>query len=485
MKYFSTRNCEKGYSFEYVFMKGLAEDGGLFIPEKIPHVNIEELSKMTFNKLAFTILRCYIDREEIDDNDLEDIIMRSFWNMPIFLQHFKSFSVLELFHGPTFSFKDVALQMVGNLFEYFCLKRNKRVNIVGATSGDTGSAAINGVRGKRNINCFILYPKDRVSDIQRRQMTTVEDQNIYNLEIDGNFDNCQQIVKELFINSEISNLAAVNSINWGRIVAQMIYYFYAYFQLNASGLSFDKTFYASNSFGSARCKSFDKINFVVPTGNFGNILAGFYAKRMGLPINQLLIATNSNDILYRVISTGLYEIDTCKTTLSPAMDITVSSNFERLLWYLIEESEPTFENEMICEKLKEMMDKLKTEGKFQLNERCLEMMKRHFVSEWVSDMETIKTINVVYKELKYIIDPHTAVGVNAFLKSTDLNFNYRTVCIATAHPGKFYKTVQTILGINDWFIPYQLRDVLDREERYTSLTCDVNKIKDFIMKRSK
>lgn len=463
MKYFSTRNCDKRYSFEEVFIKGLAEDGGLFIPEKIPKVNLNEMSKMTFNKLAFTIFRCYIDRDEIDDNDLEDIIMRSFWNMPIFLQHFKSFSVLELFHGPTFSFKDVALQMVGNLFEYFCLKRNKCVNIVGATSGDTGSAAINGVRGKRNINCFILYPRNKVSNIQRCQMTTVEDQNIYCLEIDGNFDDCQRIVKELFSDNDLDNLAAVNSINWGRIVAQMIYYFYAYFQLNVN----------------------DKINFVVPTGNFGNILAGFYAKQMGLPINQLLIATNSNDILYRVINTGLYEINMCKETLSPAMDITVSSNFERLLWYLIQESEPLLTDSTVCERLSEMMNKLKKEGKFKLKDHYLEKMKSYFLSEWVSDIETMKTITVIYKELKYIVDPHTAVGINAFLKAQNLNFNYKTICIGTAHPGKFYKTVQTILAINDWFVPQQLRDVLEREERYTSLRSDVNKVKEFILRRAK
>lgn len=465
MKYFSTRNCEQKYSFEYVFMKGLAEDGGLFIPETIPKVNVEELSKMTFNKLAFTILRLYIDSEEIDDNNLHDIIMKSFWNMPIFLQSFKSFSVLELFHGPTASFKDVALQVVGNLFEYFCLKRNKHINIVGATSGDTGSAAINGVCGKRNIKCFILYPKDRVSEIQRKQMTTVEDQNIYCLEIDGDFDDCQRIVKELFNEGDLDNLAAVNSINWARIVSQMIYYFYAYLQLNEK----------------------DKINFVVPTGNFGNILAGFYAKQMGLPINQLLIATNNNNILYRVINTGVYQRDTCKETLSPAMDITVSSNFERLLWYLInEDSEETnANNKLTCEQLTEMMNDLKQNGRFELNESCLQKMKQHFVSEWVDDMETRKTINVVYKELKYIVDPHTAVGINAFLKSKDLDFNYRTVCIATAHPGKFYKTVQTILGINDWFVTRKLRGVLDREERYTNLKCDVDRIRNFIMKRTK
>jgi threonine synthase len=465
MKYFSTRNCDIRYTFEQVFMEGLSKDGGLYIPEKIPKINLNQLSKMSFNKLAFTIFRCYIDSEEIGDNDLHDIILRSFANMPIYLQKFKSFSVLELFHGPTFSFKDVALQVVGNMFEYFCAKRNKCINILGATSGDTGSAAIHGVKGKRNINCFILYPKGKVSDIQRRQMTTVMEDNIYNIEIDGNFDDCQKIVKDIFMDNEFRdtyNLASVNSINWARIVAQMIYYFYAYFQ--------------SDNVGE------DGVNFSVPTGNFGNILAGFYAKQMGLPINKLLIATNNNDILYRIINTGTYERLAFKETLSPAMDITVASNFERLLWYLIQNdsNEGNNEgNEATCEKLVEYMTLLNKNGKFTMEGDHLERMKKTFYSESIDDSEIVRTMRVIYKELKYIVDPHTAVGIIAYLKQKDLRTT-TTVCIGTAHPGKFPKTIYQTLSIDDWFMPRKLKDLQNRQEKYKSCLARDQDVKEYI-----
>lgn len=465
MRYFSTRDCGKFYNFEHVFMSGLSEDGGLYIPERIPEINLGDLSKMSFSRLAFNIFRCYIDEKEIDDNDLYDIIAKSFWNMPIFLRNFSSFSILELFHGPTLSFKDVALQVVGNLFEYFCKKRDRKITILGATSGDTGSAAIYGVKGKKNINCFILYPKNKVSEFQRRQMTTVLDSNIYNIEVGGNFDDCQKIVKDLFLDEEFKhtyNLASVNSINWARIVAQMVYYFYAYFEITDDNLNM-------------------KINFSVPTGNFGNILAGFYAKKMGLPINKLLIATNNNDILYRIMDTGIYEKQEFQETLSPAMDITISSNFERLLWYLVYEKDNNMES--TSERVKEYMKLLETSGKFNLEDRYLKIMKDYFISEKTLDIEIMRTIRVIYKELNYLIDPHTAVGINGYLKSVDMYKNW-TICIATAHASKFSETIKS-LGIGDWFISNKLRSLCENKERFISLLADKDEIKGYIKEKLK
>lgn len=460
MKYISTRCNNTKYTFEEVFMNGLSKDGGLYIPEEIPKIELNHISELTIYELAFTIFRCYIDISEINDEDLYDIIKRSFERVPIFIKNLDNFSILELFHGPTYSFKDIALQVVGNLFEYFCRKRNKNINILGATSGDTGSAAIYGIKGKPNINCYILYPKDKVSNIQRRQMTTIDDNNIHSIEVDGNFDDCQKIVKDLFLDKEFKtnyNLSAVNSINWGRIISQIVYYFYSYFKLNKKHKD-------------------EHINFSVPTGNFGNILAGFYAKNMGLPINKLLIATNSNDILYRIIQTGIYERKEFKETITPAMDITISSNFERLLWYLIYENDKNKEN--VCKKVDEYMKMLQINGKFRLEERYLTSMKNIFISEKINDEEIVDTIKYVYKTYKYIADPHTAVGIKGYLKCEEKLKNDKTICIATAHPAKFEETIYKILQIKN--TPDKLKELYKKQEKRTSLPIDKNCIKNFI-----
>ena len=329
----STRSSQpEELSFEDVVMTGLAPDGGLYLPSAIPQLPKDFLSKwadLSFNELAFEILRLYINENEIPNADLKDLITRSY-------STFRSSEVtplkklddnlyiLELFHGPTYAFKDVALQFVGNLFEYFLTRRNAQkdltkqprdiITVVGATSGDTGSAAIYGLRGKKDVSVFILYPTGRISPIQEEQMTTVEDENVHTLSVNGTFDDCQDIVKLVFGDKEFNDkyhVGAVNSINWARILAQQTYYFYSYFQLQK------------------QAKTTNKVRFVVPSGNFGDILAGYYAYRMGLPVDKLIIATNENDILDRFIKSGEYAKEQevgVKATYSPAMDILISSN---------------------------------------------------------------------------------------------------------------------------------------------------------------
>jgi len=465
MKYISTRCCKNKYTFEEVFMNGLSKDGGLYIPDSIPTLELNNISNMSIYDLAFTIFRCYIDTSEINDNDLYNIINASFIKVPIHLKQFDNFSLLELFHGPTYSFKDIALQVVGNLFEYFCKKRNEKINILGATSGDTGSAAIYGIKEKSNIKCFILYPKNKVSNIQRRQMTTIDDSNIHSIEIDGNFDDCQKIVKDLFLDNEFKTeykLSSVNSINWARIISQIVYYFYAYFQLNKNNHTY--------------------INFSVPTGNFGNILAGFYAKNMGLPIYKLLIATNHNDILYRILETGVYEKKEFKETLTPAMDITISSNFERLLWYLIYETD---KNKItVCEKVDAYMQLLQQTGKFTLEKEYIFNMKNTFISEKITDDEIIDTVKYVYNIYNYIPDPHTTVGIKAYMKYNEkIEEKITTICIATAHPSKFEDTIYDILQIKN--TPEQLKELYSKQEKIISLPMNTYHIKMFIKDNNK
>lgn len=442
-------------------LRGLAPDGGLYIPTTIPSLPPnwkQSWSGLTFVELAYEILSLFIPNsaEEggIPSDDLRKIITRSF-------STFRSEDVtplkqlsdrewcLELWHGPTFAFKDVALQTLGNLFEYFLSRRNKEgsssgkterqtLTVLGATSGDTGSAAIAGLRSKSDISIFILHPKGRVSPIQEAQMTTILDKNVHNLALEGTFDDCQDVVKLLFSDRQFNathHLAAVNSINFARILAQIVYYFSAYFQFikqqKGKGKEDDST-----------------IQFVVPTGNFGDVLAGYYAKRLGLPMEKLVVATNENDILQRFWKSGRYEkqdstknnheresgkeapqtdpvggssdgsqsaTGSVKATLSPAMDILVSSNFERLLWHVIYESEQSQEFTAAGQKIKGWMDDLKTRGAFQVDSDHYTIAKRDFSSERVSDEETKETILKYFtaESMPYLVDPHTAVGFHA------------------------------------------------------------------------
>ncbi|PQE10996.1 threonine synthase protein [Rutstroemia sp. NJR-2017a BVV2] len=482
-RYLSTRGGSYGLSFEEVVLKGLAADGGLFIPEEIPSLPQDWQTRwkdLSFSELAYEILSLYISSSEIPPADLKDIINRSYstFRAPettplVPLNEKDNLYLLELFHGPTFAFKDVALQLLGNLFEYFLVRRNEgktgrdrhHLTVVGATSGDTGSAAIYGLRGKKDVSVFILHPKGRVSPIQEAQMTTVLDANVHNLAVEGTFDDCQDTVKVLFADPQINetmNLGAVNSINWARILAQTTYYFHAYFSLLKSP-SYNPEY---------------KVRFVVPTGNFGDILAGYFAKRMGLPTEKLVVATNENDILDRFWKTGHYEKkavhgreaeggiaedgakaheDGVKETLSPAMDILVSSNFERLLWFLAYEfaaaagMDDEWNKKQAGQEVESWLKQLKSQGGFSVHAEILKTASRDFESERVSDKETITTIKDFYTSAAatsksgYVLDPHSAIGVAASLRSISRSPQTYHVSLATAHPAKFANAVDLAL----------------------------------------
>ncbi|USP74523.1 uncharacterized protein yc1106_01797 [Curvularia clavata] len=481
-RYLSTRGGSYDFSFEEVVLKGLASDGGLFIPEEIPTLPDDWASKwkdLSFAELAFEIFSLYISPSEIPSADLKDIIHRSYSTFrakdvvpSVTLDKEKNIHLLELFHGPTFAFKDVALQFLGNLFEYFLVRKNQgktgrdreHLTVIGATSGDTGSAAIYGLRGKKDVSVFIMFPHGKVSPIQEAQMTTVMDANVHNLAVDGTFDDCQDFVKALFADPEINKthrLAAVNSINWARILAQITYYFYSYFDLIKS-----PSFLPAST-----------VRFVVPTGNFGDILAGFFAKRMGLPAEKLVIATNENDILHRFWETGKYEKHPVhgkeaeggipedgakaheggvKETLSPAMDILVSSNFERLLWFLSYDVYSTNSDAVSQRRsqagdhVRNWLNELKSAGGFSVDKQILEAAKADFSSYRVSDEETIETIKYVFNadsSKNYVLDPHSAIGIAATLRSVQVAKPPSThhIALATAHPAKFANAVELAL----------------------------------------
>lgn len=501
MKYFSTRGRSNGLSFEEAVLAGLAPDGGLYIPEHIPQ--LPSNWKTTWNTYSFVdlsveILSLYISPEELSKEDLRGLVERSYKTFrhqdvtPLVRLGDRKF-VLELFHGPTFAFKDVALQLLGNLFEFFLRRKNARraagkepekLTVVGATSGDTGSAAIYGLRGKSNVSIFILHPKGRVSPIQEAQMTTVTDSNVHNIAVKGTFDDCQDIVKALFADrpfNEKHHLAAVNSINWARILAQTVYYFLSYFHVQKylpPGISVDEV----------------EIQYVVPTGNFGDILAGYYAKCMGLPMGKLVVATNANDILARFWRSGRYEkIDSdelpatdgrqaidasgVKETLSPAMDILVSSNFERLLWYLAYENAVGGSEEgrrtSASQTLDGWMSKMKTDGKVQVPVSVLEAANHDFAAERISDEVTLETIRKYFdSQSSYVADPHTAVGLAAAsIISSNNTPNTHQIILSTAHPAKFSEAVSLALETASDFdfdrdvLPAEFRGLLQKEKR--------------------
>jgi len=432
MKYVSTRGGVAGLSFEEAVLSGLADDGGLLVPQTIPVVNASTLtqwSTLTFPQLTFEIMSRFISEEEIPHKELKLLIEKSMgkFDTPEITPVVRVGNnyILELFHGPTYSFKDVALQFLGNLFEHILTKRNSTVTVVGATSGDTGSAAIYGLKGKKNVDVYILYPKGRVSKIQELQMTSVLDSNIHNISISGTFDDAQSIVKGLFGDLNFKkkhHLAAINSINWSRILSQTVYYFYAYFRVHDD---------------LQRCGFLDPcLYFSVPTGNFGDILAGYYAKQMGLPIS-LIAATNQNDIIHRFFDKGEYHRNgNVIATCSPSMDIQVASNFERYLYHLTGSD---------AKRLHEWMDLFHTTGKLSVSGEDLFKAKGEMLSYSVSHDEIISTIQSVYKNHKYVIDPHTAIGICAANNITKKG-NAVAVCLATAHPAKFMETVDSAVG---------------------------------------
>jgi len=459
MRYKSTRGQVSGVSFKEAVMMGLADDGGLLLPEALPHFDAAELARfarLPYPELAFEIISRFAT--DIPRDDLKGLIDRSYATFthpdvtPVV--HQDGLYVLELFHGPTLAFKDVALQLLGNLFEYLLCESGRKMNIIGATSGDTGSAAIYGVRGKQNINIFILHPHGRVSPIQELQMTTVTDPNVYNLAIEGTFDDGQRIVKEIFADVEFKSryaLGAVNSINWARVMAQIVYYFYAWGQVS---------------------KGEKPVCFSVPTGNFGDIFAGFLAKRMGLPIDKLILATNRNNILARFINDGDYSLDEVVQTWSPSMDIQVASNFERYLYYLLGEDAAA-----VCAAL----ETFQATGRLSFDATQLESIHHDFLALSVDNDQTLETIREFHRETGYTLDPHTAVGVRAGqqLCATDIPL----VCLATAHPAKFDEAVIKATGKPPQR-PESLDGIETRDKRVEVLAADTTTIRDYLAQRA-
>jgi threonine synthase len=457
MKYQSTRGQVKNISFKQAVMMGLAEDGGLLLPESIPQLtpgDLDALTKLAYPELAFQVMSYFI--EDIPSAKLKDLIDRSYSSFthpditPV-VQH-DGLHILELFHGPTLAFKDVALQFLGNLFEYLLAESGEHMNILGATSGDTGSAAIYGVRGKKNINIFILHPHKKVSPVQELQMTTVTDANVFNLAINGTFDDGQKIVKETFGDLDYKKqyaLGAVNSINWARVLAQVVYYFYAWGQVRKQ----------------TGC---NKVYFSVPTGNFGDIFAGYIAKRMGLPIEKLVLATNANNILSRFVNAGDYSIGEVYPTFSPSMDIQNASNLERYLFYLLDGD---------SKRLAAAMQQFAETGQLAFSEEQLAEISNVFLSTSVDNEQTLATIREFHAATGYVLDPHTATGIKA---GKDLSGgDYPVICLATAHPAKFPAAVNQAIG-EDPQRPACLEGLEEREQRCEVIEADTEKIKAYL-----
>ena len=451
MEYISTRNSHKKFSFSEIFLKGLAEDGGLFVPlniRKLDESKMNSLKKLSYIDLATEIIYLYTG-DFLSKKELNEIVKKSYSKFRVKdvvkIVELNQFKVLELFHGPTLAFKDIAMQLIGNMYEHFLKSNNKTINIVVATSGDTGAAAIDAIKGKSNLNIFVLHPNNRISSVQRKIMTTVKEKNVFNIAIDGNFDDCQNIVKQMFSDLEFSksiNMSGVNSINWARIIAQTVYYFYAYFKLGK-----------------------DNISFSVPTGNFGDVFAGYVAKKMGLPINKLIVATNENDILHRAITKGDYISKEVRETLSPSMDIQLASNFERLIYYV---------NNSNSEKTAEIMKKVK-QNSYLIEKSNLEIIQKDFLSESCNEKETLEIIKQNYEANNMVLDPHTAIGVGAAQKLSLSD----CVVLSTAHPCKFPDATNNAINKNE-NLPKELQYVLDAKENFHIFKNNTEEIKKFI-----
>lgn len=458
MKYISTRGEAPALNFEDVVLTGLASDGGLYLPETLPKFSSDEIASwagLSYPELAFKIIAPFVDGE-VADAELKKIIEKSYSTFrhpaiaPL-IQTGHNEWILELFQGPTLAFKDFALQFLGNLFDHILKKRDQKVVVMGATSGDTGSAAIEGCRHCDNIDIFILHPHKRVSDVQRKQMTSVLADNVHNIALEGNFDDCQNMVKASFRDQSFlpddRQLVAVNSINWARIMAQIVYYFYAALALG----------------GPHR-----KVSFSVPTGNFGDVFAGYLAKKMGLPIDQLIVATNSNDILHRCISNNDHSKKELLHSLSPSMDIMVSSNFERLLF-------DAYDSDGAA--IAQLMEDFKS-GSMTVADTAIKNIQDNFDSYRLDDDAMVNVIADVFDKNEYLLDPHTAIGVEAARKMRR-NHDVPMVCLATAHPAKFDEAI-TKANLENPTLPHHMSDLFEREERFDVLQDNIETVQQYI-----
>lgn len=456
MKYISTRGKAPELGFEDVLLSGLANDGGLYIPKEWPKLDYKELPTTSYSEQAAYVIYPFV-KGFLSYEELNDIASQAYSHFPskeaIRLKEVeKGNYLLELFHGPTLAFKDFAMLLLAQFFETSLSKKNKSITILGATSGDTGSAAIEAFKNNKHCTVFILFPKGRVSEIQRKQMTTVDSASIYPIEIDGTFDDCQNLVKHLFQNLEFKeevSLGAINSINWARVAAQIVYYFSTFQQLQSN-----------------------RVSFSVPTGNFGDVLAGWVAKKMGLPIDKLIVATNDNDILDRAISNGDYFQEEVKATTSPSMDIQISSNFERLLFESLDRDP---------EKLRNLFKELKENNGFRIGNDTLTYIRNDFKSGKASEEKVKDTISRIHKASNIILDPHTAVGFYA--SASELNFDVPMVNLGTAHPAKFSKAVIDAIGFEPE-IPDRLKNIINKKEKFTQLENNSETLISFIRKHS-
>lgn len=468
IRYLSTRGGGASRTFEEVLLAGLAPDGGLYVPDGWPSVDLKSLKGKSYVDIAEAVTFPFVEGA-IGREDYRKILEETYGPEvfrhpdvvplhPLPCQARGNIVVMELFHGPTIAFKDVALQLLGRLFAHVLKKRGERITIVGATSGDTGSAAIEGCKACDQADIFILHPKGRVSDVQRRQMTTVDAPNVFNIAIEGTFDDCQNLVKAMFNDAEFRealSLSAVNSINWARIMAQIVYYFVAAVRLGAPE---------------------KEVSFVVPTGNFGNMYAAYAAQQMGLPIKHLCVSTNKNDILDRFLATGEMKLGEAYATLSPSMDIQISSNFERYLFDLLDR-DPV--------KLKELMESFKATGQFTVEGEQMIAAREKFHSSRAEDFETLDMMQKCSVFDDYVLDPHTAVGLmGARMLSEDTEGNGSIVLLATAHPAKFPDAVRQGLALTPK-LPSHLSGLMEREEHFSVLGNDLGAVEDFIRARSR
>jgi threonine synthase len=462
MRYVSTRGRAPVLDFEGVTLTGLASDGGLYLPQEWPQFSREEIAALRglpYSELAVRIMAPFVG-ESLTEAELRDLCQRAYGNFshaavtPL-VQLDEQHWLLELFHGPTLAFKDVALQLLGLLFETFLERRERPLTIIGATSGDTGSAAIHAVAGRDNAQIFMLHPEGRVSEIQRRQMTTVNAANVHNIAIGGSFDDAQAMVKRMFADEALTatlDIGAVNSINWARLMAQVVYYFYAALQLGAP----DR-----------------KVAFSVPTGNFGDVFAGYVSAQMGLPVERLIVATNKNDILARAIRDGDYSVGESHATITPSMDIQVSSNFERLLFEANGRDAPA---------LAAQMDGFGSSKTLPLTAAQREGIAAMFSAERATPEQTLAAMRWAYERCGEVIDPHTAVGLHAARAITG-DSAVPVVTLATAHPAKFPDAVEQAIGL-EAPLPERVGDLFALEERCETLPADYDTVRDFIRKRA-
>jgi threonine synthase len=458
MTYVSTRGAAPELSFADVLLAGLALDGGLYVPSRWPSLTIgdfERFADMSYAEIAIDVMWPFVEGS-IDHDDFRSIVIDAYSTfeaddvVPL-VDLGENLWLAELFHGPTLAFKDIALQLVGRLFDYELSRRGEKVTIVGATSGDTGSAAIEALRDRPTAEVFILHPAGRVSEVQRRQMTTVLSPNVHNIAVQGTFDDCQDMVKALFADDtfrESRNLSAVNSINWARVMAQIVYYVTSAVRLSGPGRP---------------------IAFSVPTGNFGNVFAGYGAQRMGTPISQFVVASNRNDILTQFLTTGSMTIGEVHPTLSPSMDIQVSSNLERLLFEIHGRDGAA---------IAEFMARFRAEGTVSVDTERLQLLAEHWSAARVDDASTAATISALYERTGMLIDPHTAVGVAA-AQAARADRAVPMVVLATAHPAKFPDAVEGATGVRPP-LPAHLSNLFERPERFEVVANDFATVRGLI-----